>query len=364
MRWRDTPKEVSRMWIEKAGSSLRLCDRYKGADGKTHKASVAIARDTPQARRRASEELLRRISHKSTLNDEIRFSSLVEAYLESRDVKPSTLKNYANAFGKISEALGDITTASLTAPYALRRLSETKKAQSTINRYIVLLNSLLAWSYQFGYMREEVHVTPLRLRSKKRDASQDYLEADELRDVLHQLEGTMSGHMCHFLALTGCRIGEASALTWSDIDDRYIHITKAYKPENGISTPKTEHSVRDIFIQPELRAFLQDFKRWRHVHMMAYGIRTDLLFFTERGSHIIPQNVQRALNTVTSSKRLHPHIFRHTHTALLAEQGMSLEAIARRLGHSSSVITKQIYYHVTEKLKARDEEAMSRVSIL
>jgi integrase len=43
---------------------------------------------------------------------------------------------------------------------------------------------------------------------------------------------------------------------------------------------------------------------------------------------------------------------------------MSLESIARRLGHSSSDVTKQIYFHVTEKLKARDEEAMSRVSIL
>lgn len=352
------------MWIEKSRNGLRLCERYVGADGKSHKASAPLARDTSQARRKAHEELLRKISDNSTLGSEMQFSRLVEAYIESRDVKPSTRKNYENAFGQIMDALGDITTGSLTAPYALRRLSETKKAQSTLNRYIVLLNSLLEWSYQFGYMQEKIHIAPLRVKARKRDASQEYLEADELRDVLHQLEGSMAGYICHFLALTGCRIGEASALTWQDIDDRYIHITKAYKPENGLSTPKTESSVRDIFIQPELRDFLRSYRKWRLVHMTAYGIRTDMLFFTDRGSHIIPQNVQRALDKVESPKHLHPHIFRHTHTALLAEQGMSLEAIARRLGHSSSDITKRIYFHVTEKLKARDEDAMSRVSIL
>ena len=43
---------------------------------------------------------------------------------------------------------------------------------------------------------------------------------------------------------------------------------------------------------------------------------------------------------------------------------MSLEAIARRLGHSSSNVTKEIYFHVTEKLKERDEAAMDNISII
>lgn len=352
------------MWIEKSRNGLRLCERYVGADGKTHKVSVALARDTSQARRKAHEELLRRISDKSTMTADISFSRLVEVYLDSKDIKPSTLVNYESAFGQISDALGDITASSLTAPYALRKLSETKKAQSTINRYIALLNGLFEWSYQYGYISDRLHLSPLRTKADRKDASQEYLEADELKDVLHQLEGTMAGYVCQFLALTGCRIGEASALTWDDIDDRYIHITKAWKRENGLSTPKTSHSVRDIFIQPELRTFLRTFRKWRRIHMTAYGIRTELLFFSERGTHYEEQHLLRALGKVECSKHLHPHIFRHTHTALLAEQGMSLEAIARRLGHSNSDITRRIYFHVTEKLKARDEEAMSRVSIL
>ena len=350
------------MWIEKTKKGLRLCDRYKGADGKIHKASVELLRDTPQARRKAQEELLKRISDKSTLTSKVGLNRLIEAYISQKDVKPSTRKNYEISFGQIVDILGDITANSLTAPYALRRLSESGKAQSTINRYIMLLNGPLEWSFQFGYIEKAVRIPYVREKAKKKDA--EYLEADELKAVLDQMQGTMPGYLCQFLALTGCRIGEASALTWADIDDKYIHITKAYKPENGISTPKTETSVRDIFIQPELRTFLREFRKWRLIHMTAYGIRTDLLFFTLRGNHYTPSNLWLSLSHVDCPKHLHPHIFRHTHTALLAEQGMSLEAIARRLGHSSSAITKQIYFHVTEKLKARDEEAMSRVSIL
>lgn len=352
------------MWIESTKKGKRLCDRYRGADGKMHKASVELLRDTPQARRKAQEELLKRISDKSTLTNETDLKRLAEFYLLQKDIKPSTLVNYESAFKQILDILGNITIGSLTAPYVLRRLSESGKAQSTINRYIVLLNSLLEWSYQYGYMTERVHIAPMKAKSRKRDASMEYLESDELKDVLHQLEGTMAGYLCRFLALTGCRVGEASALTWDDIDERYIHITKAYKRENGISTPKTEHSVRDIFIQPELRTFLREYRKFRLIHMTAYGIRSDLLFFSMKGSPYTPNLLTTNLRKVVCPKHLHPHIFRHTHTALLAEQGLTLEAIARRLGHSSSDITKRIYFHVTEKLKERDEEALSKVSIL
>ena len=43
---------------------------------------------------------------------------------------------------------------------------------------------------------------------------------------------------------------------------------------------------------------------------------------------------------------------------------MSYDAIARRLGHSDSKITREVYMHVTQKLKERDEAIMKDVRIL
>lgn len=58
------------------------------------------------------------------------------------------------------------------------------------------------------------------------------------------------------------------------------------------------------------------------------------------------------------------HELRHTHTSLLLEQGVSIDTISRRLGHENSRITREIYLHVTEKLKERDNEQLARISLL
>lgn len=63
-------------------------------------------------------------------------------------------------------------------------------------------------------------------------------------------------------------------------------------------------------------------------------------------------------------RKLTAHALRHTHASLLLEQGVSIDTISRRLGHENSRITREIYLHVTEKLKERDNEQLARISLL
>ena len=69
---------------------------------------------------------------------------------------------------------------------------------------------------------------------------------------------------------------------------------------------------------------------------------------------------RRATKSV-SGKTLTPHSLRHTHTSLLAEQGIPLDVISRRLGHSDSQITKDVYLHVTDGQKAKDRSLLKDV---
>lgn len=46
----------------------RLYDRYVGRDGKSHRISVPLTKDTPQARRRAEKELSEKISTELSLD--------------------------------------------------------------------------------------------------------------------------------------------------------------------------------------------------------------------------------------------------------------------------------------------------------
>ena len=49
---------------------------------------------------------------------------------------------------------------------------------------------------------------------------------------------------------------------------------------------------------------------------------------------------------------------------MLAEAGVPLETISRRLGHSDSKITREVYMHVTEGMKRQDRERLEKVRIL
>ena len=347
------------MWIENG----RLYDRYTGTDGKLHKVSVPLTKDTPQARRIARNALDEKITDILSRKTKKTLSELILMYLESKDVKPSTMSNYENAFSKILELFGDVIVSDLTTPMVKRTFLECDKPVSTKNRYILLLNNFLRWCHEYGYTQELINLSFEKDKTKPKDAGDLYLEAPELKDLLDRLDGTMDGYICRFMALTGCRIGEAVALTLEDITDKYIRITKTYDPQNRrINTPKTMTSEREIYIQPELRAMLREFHEWRMLYMMAHGIRTDRLFFSRTGGYYATNNLRLKLRKI--SPKLHPHIFRHTHVALLAEQGLPLETISRRLGHADSKITKKVYFHVTEKMKAKDEKALDQISIL
>ena len=59
-----------------------------------------------------------------------------------------------------------------------------------------------------------------------------------------------------------------------------------------------------------------------------------------------------------------PHILRHTHASLLMEQGIDIDTISRRLGHSDSKVTKEIYLHVTKKLKEKERNRIREIKIL
>lgn len=344
------------MWIENG----RLYDRYHGNDGKLHKISVPLLKDTPQARRIAQNALSEKIADKLSNVSEIRLNDALELYLSQKNVKLTTYKNERNALDQVLKLLGDIPVKKISSPLVKRQFSTSGKPNSALNRYIVLLNTFLKWCFEYGHIPAPVKVSLFPVKPEKKEAADLYLERDELRAVLDALDGSMDGYVCRFMALTGCRVGEALALTLDDIDD-YVHITKTRTPY-GTQTPKTATSERDIFIQPELRAMLREYYEWRRLHMFAHGIRTNLLFYCSTGTAMNVTRLRAVLRRI--DPKVHPHIFRHTHVALLAEQGVPLDAISRRLGHSDEKMTSKIYFHVTERMKKREEDLIAKTSIL
>ena len=351
-------------WIEKTKSgTLRLCERVK-VDGSWKRLSVPIEKDTAQARRRATEALEQKARAICTPITEMRLNEAIERYLARDGIRESTRIYEGSALRSAMDMIGNERMCDLTAPLIKRKMMETGLPPQKLNGKLRYVKSMLRWCLEYGYIEDDFvgRLRSFPVKNKEQDPADLYLEQDELQDILDHLSG-MRYYIVKFLALTGCRVGEMSALQVSDIGDRYISITKSYnQASRTITEPKSVTSARDIFIQPELAELLKEYKEWRLIYMMSEGIRTELLFFSPSGGIYSENTLYRALRRI--GPKLHPHILRHTHVALLADQGVPLEAISRRLGHSDSGITKKVYYHVTKKQKQKDEEKLSLIRIL
>ena len=168
------------------------------------------------------------------------------------------------------------------------------------------------------------------------------------------------------MVLSGLRVGEALYLNKSDVG-KYISFNKTFDPTNKIFTsPKTDDSVREVYVQPELEELIKNIKFFIRNREKESKISSPL--FMHRNGKMLQYYTYNKYLKETSEKvigrQITTHVLRHTHTSLLAAQGVDLETIARRLGHSDSRITKEIYLHVTKELRERDNLQVHNTKIL
>ncbi len=198
-----------------------------------------------------------------------------------------------------------------------------------------------------------------------------YLEKEELSHFLSIIpdHGVDIRDYVVFLTLayTGMRIGELLALKWSDIDfdEQTISITKTYHNPDNITDaylllpPKTKKSKRIITVEKIVLDEMTKYKQVQNEVKMKYRTtyHDENFVFTQLSAtyagypiytRLIRFRLERLLKIAGIEKPLTPHSFRHTHTSLLAEAGVSLEQIMERLGHTNDTTTKAIYLHITK----------------
>ena len=160
-----------------------------------------------------------------------------------------------------------------------------------------------------------------------------------------------------FLLATGCRINEALALHWSDIDlhNATVNITKTLNHLGEINSPKSEASYRTIDIDPQTIEVLKVYQKRQRQEAWKLG-RTETVVFSDF-IHKYPNN--KTLSTRLNTRFKHAgvpnigfHGFRHTHASLLLNSGIPYKELQHRLGHSTLAMTMDTYSHLSkEKVK-------------
>lgn len=357
------------MWIERTKNGYRLIERYKDSmTGKWKKASVTMQKNTASSRKVAEKILLEKIERKEeAINQNTTFSELVNDWLNHQKAtyKPSTYQVCKAYSDKLLSAIGrDCLISCLNARYIVQRIEKAYNTHSSQNTAITHIKSILRWGYDNDYLQDIAWLSKMKLKKnphKKKALEDKYLEHEELDALLQSITKTKWYELTLFLTLTGMRVGEALALEYTDIDlkNREIHITKTFSPiTKEIQSAKTEDSVRDVFIQTELMPLCKRL----YARASANRFISPLVF---QGCNYYGYNgylVKHSLDAL--GRKITPHALRHTHVAILAEQGIPLETISRRLGHKDTGITRDVYFHVTNRLKEKDNQAIMDVSIL
>ena len=358
------------MWIEKTKKGFRAVERYTDPlTGKVKKASVSMEKNTATTRKIAEKILAEKIHDKSTQMKapvELTVQDAVDAWQERNkvDVKESTQRTYKTQGKQVTRILGsDTLLNSLSAPYVNKVLGKTLKDAHSRNLALKRIKNVLRFAYANDMISDIAWLDKLSpAKDDSKDDVQDkYMEKEELQVLVDGLPSEKWRDLTLFLALTGMRIGEALALSYQDIDmgSRIIHIGKTYNSDLDIVlTAKTSSSHRDIYIQDELLPLC------RKLYTNASHSRfvSGLLF--PRSTYNAYACYLKRYSMAVLDRHIKPHYLRHTHVALLAEQGLSLELISRRLGHENSDLTKKIYFHVTQRLKEKDFEKIKSINIM
>jgi len=190
---------------------------------------------------------------------------------------------------------------------------------------------------------------PKYLKKEKRQA------ASEL-DITKIKENALApfGFFALFLLLTGCRRGEALAITPKDIDfkNKTVHINKTVewlgnKP-NIKNSPKTDAGIREIPLADVLLEELKKRKKQRYI------------FQNDKGELLDNSQVTRGWNNYKkiSGINITPHQLRHGYATILFDAGIDIKTAQRWLGHSDIKTTLDIYTHLSEKRLASSSEKM------
>lgn len=217
---------------------------------------------------------------------------------------------------------------------------------------------------------------------KKDNIVEKYLEHHELEDFfdklnLHGLE--LDKERFYLLAFTGMRSGELCALQKQDLDfeKNTIDINKTiYNETNNmkkyeLTPPKTVGSIRVIDVEPPIMGMLKKLVRKNDEHKLEYRMLLDdyhdkdFVFQRKNGYPYSPayllKRMHRIIDRTKIEKKATPHIFRHTHISMMAEAGVALPTIMKKVGHEDVDTTMKIYTHVTEKMKKDATEKMTNL---
>ena len=373
---------------KKDGSTVYRANVYLGIDSVTGKkvTTKITSRTKKELKAKAQQAQFDFVANGSTRYKEVTVETYEQLAMLWWDSYKHTVKSNTRITNKtildkhVLPLFGEFKLGKLTAPLIqsiMNKLANrTNSGETGAYLHYDKIHALNKRILQYGVVMQAIPSNPARdvilprnTQKSKREAVKHFTN-EELKQFLDYLEGLDKDRyryfyeltLYKFLLATGCRINEALALLWSDIDldNAVVHVTKTLNYSQEVNSPKSQASYRDIDIDPDTVAMLRSYQRRQIQEGWKLG-RTETVVFSDF-IHEYPNNrtLQTRLNTHFKRAGVNNigfHGFRHTHASLLLNSGIPYKELQHRLGHSTLSMTMDTYSHLSK------ENAKKAVSI-
>ncbi len=314
--------------------------------------------------------------------DRMTVNDLAEKYLSAKaqDVRATTLaKSRQVLHTHILPRIGEMRLSRLSVQTLGDWKLEVGKLELalTMKRNIFKeLNTMLNWAVRFEYIPSN----PMRQLGTFKEVYFEkpaevlhYYTADQFRDFIAaartDAEAKNDWRYYTFFMIAffgGLRKGEINALKWSDIEGNTIHVRRSIaqklKGDDVETPPKNKSSYRDLQMPHQLAIALH---AERNRQMSESGFKED--WRVCGGPSVLRdtsiENKNKAYTAAAGLPHIRIHDFRHSHASLLVNEGISIQEVARRLGHSKVEITWNTYAHLYPREEERAISVLDKVAL-
>lgn len=286
----------------------------------------------------------------SVLAPAMTFETLSGLYLADRgqDQKASTLKETMICHGTISAALGelDMRTHSRADLVALRDRLADGRMPSTVNKLLVKLSAVLAWSVENGHISKS-YDKKLKL-TKGTESSRKAFTQDQVGKLVAYSntlpETSWKRWLLSLGVITGGRLNEISQLTVGDVLTLESGITAIHINEAGAGKSiKNKRSERLVPLTDGAYGFdLAAFMRYVEACKLSESESLAQIGYKTAGEWANQQAIPAALGK-SFGPGLVFHSMRHSLASLMQAKGVPAAYAQAVMGHASGTITFDVY---------------------